>query len=71
MKNGLSTKKSTAVSSYFLKKENENIFAEKFDRLRKIRNRINYYGNDISIEEVKEYKEEIITLIKKIKLDLE
>jgi hypothetical protein len=57
--------------TYFLKKENENIFAEKFDRLRKIRNRINYYGNDISIEEVKEYKEEIITLIKKIKLDLE
>ena len=39
-----------------------------FDRFRKIRNKINYYGKDISVEEVKEYSEKIELLIKKLKL---
>jgi hypothetical protein len=60
--------------TYYLKKINENALSIKFDRLRKIRNAINYYGEDISIEEVKEIKEDIKKiieyLIKKYLLEL-
>ena len=49
--------------TYFLKEQKEEVLAEKFDRLRRIRNDINYYGKNISIEEVKEHKEEIINII--------
>ncbi len=45
--------------TYFLQEKNEQLLAEKFDRYRKIRNKINYYGKEISLEEAKEYKEEI------------
>jgi hypothetical protein len=37
--------------------------AEKFDRFRRIRNKINYYGSNISPEEAKEYKESITEII--------
>ncbi len=47
--------------AYFLKEEN---LAVKFDRFRKIRNSINYYGSDISIEETKENISEIKDMIK-------
>ena len=53
--------------TYFLKEKNESLIAEKFDRFRKIRNKINYYGKDISVEEVKEYSSEIIRIIKILK----
>lgn len=43
----------------FLEKNKENILAQKFDRLRKLRNKLNYYGGSISVEEVKEMKKEI------------
>ena len=43
----------------FLKNKNEEISSIKFDRFRKIRNKINYYGGDISIEEAEEISEEI------------
>ena len=46
---------------------NESFLSEKFDSLRKIRNSINYYGKDISIEEAKSILTEIIVLIKQIK----
>lgn len=51
------------VFTDFLKEKNENLMAEKFDRFRRIRNKINYYGSNISIEEAKEYKEGIIEAI--------
>lgn len=55
--------------TYHLKDIGEEIISIKFDRLRKIRNRINYYGQLISIEEaeenVKEMKEIIEVLINK------
>lgn len=55
--------------TYFLKEINEELISIKFDRLRKIRNSINYYGEDISINETKdnifEIKAIIDTLIKK------
>jgi hypothetical protein len=38
-----------------------------FDRFRKLRNRINYYGKEISPADAKQVKEEIIDLINKIK----
>lgn len=44
--------------NYFLEEIGEDILAKKFDRFRKIRNSINYYGN-ISIEETKENLEKI------------
>ena len=49
---------------YLLKEINEESNAEKFDRLRKIRNSINYYGKSISIEEAKEIIGEIKKLIR-------
>lgn len=53
--------------TYFLKEKTELLLAEKFDRYRKIRNKINYDGSDISVEEVREYKEEIKRMILEIK----
>ena len=51
--------------TYYLKenKKEENA-ALKFDRLRKLRNNVNYYGKTISKEESKEHKEEILKLVK-------
>ena len=53
--------------TYFLKEKKEELIALKFDRFRKIRNGINYYGKNISVEEVKENVKEIIKLIKELK----
>lgn len=50
--------------TYFLKEKQEELFAMKFERFRKIRNAINYYGKDISIEETKENIKEIKNMIK-------
>lgn len=49
--------------AFFLKEKNENILAEKFDRFRKIRNGINYYGRSITVEEAKEHAHEIAQVI--------
>ena len=49
--------------SYFLKEIKENLLAIKFDRFRKIRNSINYYGKDISIKEAKENVDEIMKMV--------
>lgn len=54
--------------TYFLKEEEEeDLIAKKFDRLRRIRNGINYYGKSISIEEVGEIISQISKLIKILK----
>ena len=50
-----------------MKEKNENLIAEKFDRFRKIRNGINYYGKNITSEECKENIKEIIKLINMLK----
>ena len=54
--------------AYFLKEKGEVVIAEKFDRFRKIRNKINYYGKGISIEEAKENSDEIKKIINVLKL---
>ena len=41
----------------------ENSIANKFDKYRKIRNGINYYGNDVDIETVKSSLKEIPEII--------
>jgi len=53
--------------SYFLRDilKEPSVFA-KFDRYRKLRNGINYYGDDIDIETVKEAVTEIPKLIKQL-----
>ncbi|MBU2496752.1 MAG: hypothetical protein KJ767_01690 [Nanoarchaeota archaeon] len=53
--------------THFLKERGENLIAQKFDRFRIIRNKINYYGKSISVEEVKENTKEIIRIIEILK----
>lgn len=60
--------------TYFLKEIKEDLMSKKFERLRKIRNSINYYGKNISIKEtqknVQEINKIINNLIKKYLKDL-
>ncbi|MCK4589564.1 MAG: hypothetical protein KAT77_03915 [Nanoarchaeota archaeon] len=44
----------------------EQSLFKKFDRYRKLRNGINYYGNDIEVETVKEAISEIPKLVKEL-----
>ena len=54
--------------TFFLKeKKGEGMIAEKFDRFRKIRNGINYYGKNISPEETMENAAEMTKLIALLK----
>ncbi|MBI4164007.1 MAG: hypothetical protein HY512_04035 [Candidatus Aenigmarchaeota archaeon] len=53
--------------TYFLKELGEDVIAEKFDRFRKIRNGINYYGKQIDKESVKTNKEDIVKIIGSLK----
>ena len=53
--------------TYFLKEIlNESIKGDEFDDLRKIRNNINYYAKDITIEEAKDLLERIMKLREEI-----
>jgi hypothetical protein len=53
--------------TFFLKEKGEEEIAFKFDRFRKKRNSINYFGESITIEEVEEYSEEIRKTIMELK----
>lgn len=50
--------------TYLLKKIKEDLISIKFERFRKIRNKINYYGKDVSIKETQENIKEIKSIIK-------
>lgn len=52
---------------YFLIEKSEPVIAEKFDRFRRIRNGLNYYGKNITPEEAKDNVGEIIRLIDELK----
>ncbi|MEK6951641.1 MAG: hypothetical protein AABX29_01365 [Nanoarchaeota archaeon] len=53
--------------TYFLKDVlKDELISRKFDRYRKLRNGINYYGEDIDIETIKEAIVEIPKLIKEL-----
>ena len=56
--------------TYFLKFINKPILAEKFERFRKIRNGINYYGRNVSIEESEDIIKEIKLVINILLKDL-
>lgn len=58
-----------AFAYYLLERGQENI-SQKFDRFRKIRNAINYYGKEIMAEEAKEIVKEITPAINKVKDEL-
>jgi len=54
--------------SYFLKENlNQDILALKFERFRKIRNGLNYYGKSIELKEAEEIIKEIKLVINEIK----
>lgn len=53
--------------TFYLREKGENEISLKFDRFRKKRNAINYYGENISVEEVKEYSEEMRRIINELK----
>ncbi|MBS3174580.1 hypothetical protein J4440_01755 [Candidatus Woesearchaeota archaeon] len=53
--------------TFYLKEKGENILAEKFDRFRKIRNAINYYGKDIDVEECRENIKSMINVLNSLK----
>jgi len=57
----------TAFLKEILGKSNE---ADTFDKLRKVRNAINYYGRKVSEEEAKEILKELNELIKKVKEEI-
>jgi len=52
--------------TYYLKEKNKELLFQKFDRFKKIRNSINYYGTDISVEETKENIAEIKKIINEL-----
>lgn len=53
--------------TFFLKEKGEELVSSKFDRFRKIRNNINYYGQSIEASSVKENKNEIEKIINELK----
>lgn len=52
--------------TYYLKEKKEEEISLKFDRFRKIRNAINYYGEEIDLEQTKENINEIKELIRRL-----
>lgn len=50
--------------TFFLNEIGEESLSEKFEVYRKIRNKINYYGKDVSVDEAEEYVNDIKELIK-------
>ncbi|PIN75351.1 hypothetical protein COV18_04140 [Candidatus Woesearchaeota archaeon CG10_big_fil_rev_8_21_14_0_10_37_12] len=56
-----------AFTAYLNEQLKEERLAEKFDRLRKLRNGINYYGKQVSKEETQTSAEEIKQIIKELK----
>jgi len=55
--------------TFFLKdKLKEDLLSKRFDRYRKLRNGINYYGNDIDLETVKEALVEIPKLVQRLEV---
>ena len=53
--------------TYYLKENQEENSSSKFERLRKIRNAINYYGKSISMEEAEDTVNELKNFIEQIK----
>ncbi|MAE42624.1 hypothetical protein CMO93_02545 [Candidatus Woesearchaeota archaeon] len=65
IKNGYKIYNHECYTSFLQSVMDENEMAESFDSLRKLRNSINYYGKDISIDDAKIVAEDIEELMKK------
>mgnify|MGYP001613107702 CR=1 FL=1 len=55
-------------TSFLKEVMNESIIGDQFDRFRRIRNDINYYGKDVSASEARAILNEMETFIKILKL---
>ena len=53
--------------TYLLREKGDAAIAERFDRYRKLRNGINYYGKEVPIEEVEFAAKEIMELVKDLR----
>jgi len=53
--------------TFYIKEKYSGLIADKFDRYRKLRNGVNYYGKELSIDDVKFSIEEINKIIKELK----
>jgi hypothetical protein len=56
-----------AFTNYLKELKSEISIANKFDRFRIIRNNINYYGLEITVEEAEEYKKDLLEIINTLK----
>jgi len=65
IKNGYKIYNHECYSSFLQSVMDETEMSESFDSLRKLRNSINYYGKDISIDDAKIVAEDIEELMKK------
>lgn len=66
LKNGFKIYNHECYTSFLKEFLNESSKADEFDDLRKIRNSINYYGKEISVQEAKEVLERLKNLRMKI-----
>ena len=64
---GIKSYSHEAFTYYLKEQKKEVVLAEKFDRHRKIRNQLEYYGKTISKEDAKNNIEDIKLLIKLLK----
>ncbi|PIN88755.1 hypothetical protein COU61_03605 [Candidatus Pacearchaeota archaeon CG10_big_fil_rev_8_21_14_0_10_35_13] len=63
---GLKTNKHEAITHY-LKEKNEPRMASEFDKLRILRNKINYYGGEVSPQKTIEIKEKVTRMINELR----
>ena len=66
LKNGYKVYNHECYTAFLKEIIKENYKADEFDDIRKIRNAVNYYGKEMSVEEVNE----IIAKIKKLRMDM-
>lgn len=66
-KNGFKVYSHECLTSMLQELAKEIMIAQKFDRFRKLRNGVNYYGKQVSLEEAKKAVKEIPLIIKELK----
>lgn len=66
-KNGFKVYSHECLTSMLQELAKEDMIAQKFDRFRKLRNGVNYYGEPVSLEEAKKAVKEIPSLINELK----
>jgi hypothetical protein len=53
--------------THFLREKGEHLISIKFDKFRKIRNSVNYYGKTVEVSVTRENVREIMNIIKELK----